>query len=47
MGKIGRFEKIEAWQKARFLVKKVYLVCRIESYRKVLLAGQIKNLSIS
>lgn len=34
MGKIGRFEKIEAWQKARFLVKKVYLVCRIESYRK-------------
>lgn len=34
MGKIERFEDIEAWQKARKLVKEVYRVCRVESYKK-------------
>lgn len=34
MGKIGRFEDIEAWKKARNLVKKVYDVCRVESYKR-------------
>lgn len=33
-GKINRFEDIEAWQKARNLVKRVYGVCRVESYKK-------------
>ena len=34
MAKIKRFEDIEAWQKARELVKEVYRVCRVESYKK-------------
>ena len=34
MGKIEKFEDIVAWQKARILVKKVYGVCRVESYKK-------------
>ena len=34
MAKIERFEDIEAWQKARQLVKEVYRVCRVESYKK-------------
>ena len=34
MGKIERFEDISAWQKARELVKNVYGVCGVESYRK-------------
>jgi len=34
MGEIGRFEDIEAWQKARTLVNKVYQVCAFEDYGK-------------
>jgi four helix bundle protein len=34
LGKIERFEDIEAWKKARFLVQKVYQICRIEVYKK-------------
>ncbi len=34
MAKIERFEDIEAWQKARKLVKEVYRVCRVESYKR-------------
>ena len=34
MAKIERFEDIEAWKKARILVKRVYEVTRVESFRK-------------
>ncbi|MBO8130962.1 MAG: four helix bundle protein [Candidatus Marinimicrobia bacterium] len=34
MAKIEKFEDIEAWQKARSLVKEVYRVCGFERYKK-------------
>jgi len=34
MAKIEKFEDIEAWQKARNLVKEVYRVCGFERYKK-------------
>lgn len=33
MAKIKRFEDIKAWQKARELVKEVYRVCGVKSYK--------------
>ena len=48
MGKIEKFEDIEAWQKARKLVKEVYRVCRIESYKRDYnLVEQAKRVSVS
>ena len=34
MGKIEKFEDIEAWKMARKLVKEIYFVCKVESYNK-------------
>lgn len=34
MAKIEKFEDIETWQKARELVKEIYKVCGVESYKK-------------
>jgi len=34
MAKIERFEDIEAWKKARILVRRVYEFTRVESFRK-------------
>ena len=48
MSKIARFEDIEAWQKARKLVKKVYEVCGVERFRKdYSLIDQMKRASVS
>jgi len=33
MGKIRKFEDIEAWQKSRGLVKEVYRLCKVDSYK--------------
>ncbi len=34
MGRIERFEDIEAWKKARVLVRDIYNICNIEQYKK-------------
>lgn len=34
MGKIEKFEDIEAWQKARFLVKEIYLISEDDKFKK-------------
>jgi len=34
VGKIEKFEDIEAWKMARKLVKEIYFVCKVESYNK-------------
>lgn len=48
MSKIRRFEDIKAWQKARELVKEVYRVCRVESFKRdYSLIDQIRRASIS
>jgi len=48
MAKIEKFEDIEAWQKARTLVQRVYKVCRVESFRKdYSLVDQINRASVS
>lgn len=48
MGKIGKFEDIEAWQKARVLVQKAYGTCRIDSYGKdYSLVNQTRRAAVS
>ena len=34
MAKIEKFEDIIAWQKARILVREIYRLCSVESYKK-------------
>ena len=34
MGRIERFEDIEAWKKARVLVRDIYNICNIEQYKR-------------
>lgn len=48
MSKIEKFEDIEAWKKARELVKRVYRVCGVESYKNDYnLVDQTKRASVS
>ena len=48
MGKIERFEDIEAWQKAREVVKEVYKTCRVQGFRNdYSLTDQIKRSAVS
>ena len=48
MSKIEKFEDIEAWQRARKLVKKVYEVCGVERFRKdYSLIDQMRRASVS
>jgi len=34
MGRIERFEDIEAWKKARVLVRDIYNICNIDQYKR-------------
>ena len=48
MGKIGRFEEIEAWQKARDMNKDVYKITGNSSFSKDFsLKDQIRRASVS
>jgi four helix bundle protein len=48
MAKIGRFEEIQAWQKARELVKEIYRVSREPKFAKDFgLRDQIKRAALS
>ncbi len=48
MGGIKRFEDIEAWQKARTLVREVYRICNADSFKRdYYLIDQIKRAAVS